>query len=118
MAFTRDSMLERLLDSYRMSYDIEQDLTVADRPELTAKGHFHVFEQRYMLSKKAEMYHTKSDEYVWFFSMPHLTDKACEACIKYAHDQGMAQLDHSSGDQMVTRLVAIFLCDEADDEAL
>ena len=117
MALTRDEMLQKLFRSYAGSYDIEEDVHEDAVPALTARAHFHVEESQYMLSKKAVMYSTTSDEYVWFFSVPHLTEQECSACIAYAWNQGLP-LARQDGKQMVTRVVALFLCDEADDAAV
>lgn len=117
MAFTRGELMERLLDSYRGSYDIEQDVNEADRPELAARAHFFVNESQYMISKKAVMYSVTSDEYVWFFSAEHLTAAVADACIRYAWDKGLDLADHTNGKQMVTRVSAVFLCDSMDEEA-
>ena len=110
-------MLEKLERSYAGSYDIEEDVADIAVPSLVARAHFHVEESQYMLSKKVVMYSTNSDEYVWVFSMPRLTDRECEDCIRYAWDHGLP-LAKQDGKQMVTRVVAIFLCDEAEDDAI
>ena len=110
-------MLARVLESYSGSYDIEREVSEPDRPELVARAHFHVEESQYMLSKKAVMYSTDSDEYVWFFSVGQLTEQVCDSCIRYAWEHGLPLADHESGKQMVTRIAAIFLCDSLEDEA-
>lgn len=117
MAFTREELLERLLDSYAGSYDIERDVNESDRPELAARAHFFVDESQYMISKKAVMYSVTSDEYVWFFTVPRLTAGICDACISYAWDKGLQLADHASGKQMVTRISAVFIADTIDDDA-
>ncbi len=114
---SREVLLDRLLKSYESSYDI----TVLSSPEedgLCAKAHFHVEESSYILTQRATMWSTNSDEYVWFFSMPTLKDADCEACIHRVYDEGMACIDLSGkGQHMVTRLVAVFLCDDMEDAA-
>ena len=113
---TREEMLNKLLQSYASSYDIEEALDVPEMPMLAARAHFHVEESQYMLVKSAVMYETHSDEYVWFYSVPHLTDQLCEQCIRYAWDQGLPLAKHD-GKQMVTRIAAIFICDSMDEAA-
>ena len=110
-------MMERLLESYAGSYDIEREVSEPDRPELVARAHFHVYESQYMISKKAVMYATNSDEYVWFFSVERLSAELCDSCIKYAWEHGLLLADHESGQQMVTRIAAIFLCDSMEEGA-
>lgn len=113
---TRDEMLDKLMRSYASSYDLVR-LDAPDADGLVATGHFHVTEESYMISQKAKMWSVNSDEYVWFFSVPRLTDAMCEKCIRRAYDEGMAKIDPNGKNQMVTRLVAIFLHDGAEEEA-
>ena len=118
MRYDRAQLLERLLTGYSGSYDIDRAETGA-LPALQARAHFHVEEAQYVISRRATMWETESDEYVWFFSLPRLTAEDCERCIRFAHEEGMSKID-LSGERhhMVTRLVAVFLTDEAEPEAL
>jgi len=117
MEISRKQFLEKLLKSYESSYDI----TMLETPEadgLSARAHFHVEESSYIISRRATMWTANSDEYVWFFSMPSLNDADCAACIRRAYEEGMASIDlNGKGQHMVTRLVAIFLCDTMEEAA-
>ena len=114
MADTRDTFLSKLLDAYASSYDIAP----AQHPQLplAATAHCHVTETQYALFKSAVMNHSNNDEYVYFFTPPHLTDELCRRCIDYAYEDGMAKIDPADH-HMCTRLVALFLCDSMDDAA-
>ena len=114
MADTRDTFLSKLLDAYASSYDIAP----AQHPQLplAATAHCHVTETQYALFKSAVMNHSNNDEYVYFFTPPHLTDELCRQCIDYAYEDGMAKIDPTDH-HMCTRLVALFLCDSMDDAA-
>ena len=112
---TRDELLEKLMKSYAGSYIERFETPGTDG--LVAKAHFHVTEESYMISQKAKMWSVESDEYVWFFSVPHLTDALCEQAIRQAYDEGMAKIDPNGKNHMVTRLCAIFLHDGADEAA-
>lgn len=117
MNFTREGFLDRLLDSYTANYDIER--TETDRLPLAATAQLHVTETQYILSKRAQMWRADSDEYVYFFSVPALSDELCQQCIQYAYDNGMGKIDlTSSTHHMCTRLVALFLCDSMEEAAV
>lgn len=120
MAVDYDIFFERLLDGYRSNYDIEK---VTDGPMgLVAKAHMHVEESQCLLFEEFKMWSADSDEYVYFFHVPHLSDQICEECIQYAYDDGFPKikLDHLSfhKQHMCTRLVVLFLCEEAEEEAV
>lgn len=117
-ALSRELLLEKLLKSYESSYDLVQ-MEQSEPDGLCATGRFHVEESSYVISQRATMWSTYSDEYVWFFSVPELTDAACESCIRRAYEEGMAKIDiNAKGQHMVTRLVAVFLCDGIEEAAL
>lgn len=111
MRLEREQFLQRLLTSYADSYDVvrAQD---GQPSVLAATAHFHVQEAQYILSRRATMWETESDEYVWFFSMPHLEEDACDQWIRHAYEEGMAKIDlGKQRHHMVTRLTVIFVAD-------
>lgn len=117
MEHTRETFIDKVLEGYASSYDIER--VHHDTLPLAATAQFHVREAQYALFKSAEMSATHSDEYVYFFSVPHLTKALVETCIQYAYDDGMPKIDLDGKDaHMCTRLVAVFFADSADDAAL
>ncbi len=117
MTYTRETFLDKVLEGYTSSYDIER--VQHDALPLEATAHFHVREAQYALFKSAEMSASYSDEYVYFFSVPHLKRAMVEQCIQYAYDDGMPRIDLDSADaHMCTRLVVIFFSDSADEDAL
>lgn len=122
MAYTRQQLLDRILRSYESSYDIEriaEDQPLEGAEEVVAKAHFHVEDTAYMISKKATMWQTESDEYVWFVSVGHLTEEIAARSIEYVRVHGLELIDLSGHrNHMCTRLAAVFLCDSADEAAL
>lgn len=117
METTRTAFIDKVLEGYSSSYNI--DRTQHESLPLVATAAFHVREAQYALFKSAEMSATHSDEYVYFFSADHLTRNMVEQCIQFAYDDGMPKIDLESKDaHMCTRLVAVFFADSADDAAL
>lgn len=115
---SREALLDRIRLSYQSSYDLSEPPADEAHPDLAMTGHYHVEESQYMISKRATMWQTESDEYVWFYSMPVLTDNACERAIRAAYDEGMAAIDlDGKKHHMVTRLTVIFLCDGMEEGA-
>lgn len=114
MTQTRDAFLDKLLNAYSRSYDI----ATPEQTELplTATAHCHETVTQYALFKSAVMNYSNNDEYVYFFTLPHLTDELCQACIDYAHADGMSKIDPANH-HMCTRLVALFLCDSMEEAA-
>lgn len=113
-AATRDTLLPRLLRSYAAYYDVEP--MEAQEP-LVATAFFHVHGTKYVLSKKAELWATDNNEYVYFFSVPHLTEEVVDQCIQLAYDRGMEHI-HPDKNHMSSYIVALFLCDTYTEEAV
>ncbi len=111
----RSDLLERILLSYAPCYDIERIENPQD--ELVVKAAFHEHGTGYLLVKKAEIYTADRHEYVWFFSMPKLTAEAFRADVARVLAEGEPLVNPVPG-HMSTTLSAIFLCDEAEEEAL
>jgi len=115
MEVSRDTFLERLYRAYSSSYDITE-LALSELP-MTALAHCHIDEDQYLLSKNAVMTHYNNDEYVYFFSLPQLTAELYNKCVDYAYQDGMARINPDDH-HMCTRIVALFLCDSADADAV
>ena len=113
-AATRDTLLPRLLRSYAAYYDVEP--MEAQEP-LVATAFFHVHGTKYVLSKKAELWATDNNEYVYFFSVPHLTEDVFDQCIQLAYERGMEHI-HPDKNHMSSYIVALFLCDTYTEEAM
>ncbi|MDO4344164.1 MAG: hypothetical protein Q4C50_05110 [Eubacteriales bacterium] len=114
LELTRDEILEKLLNAYAGFFDIEK----ADPQEapLAARCHFHVRSAKYVLLKKAELWSANSNEHVYIFSVPKLTEEIYRACEKTAYDQGMALIEPKSG-HMYTYITAVFICETCTPEA-
>lgn len=111
----RTEALERILRSYAPFYDIER-IEDAEGP-LVAKAAFHEHGTGYLLVKKAELYSADRHEYVWIFSLPHLTEADFHKYVDQVVTEGMPLVDPKPG-HMSTNLVALFVCEDADEEAL
>lgn len=115
-----EEFLEQILGGYTNNFDIERVSDVENN--LVAKAHMHVTESQCMIFKEMEMWQASADEYVYIFRIPHLTEELCEKAIQYAHSSGMPliDLDHVSfkNQHMCTHLVALFICDTADEAAI
>ena len=111
----RRDLLEKAIQGYAPYYDIER---VEDDPgSLVATAAYHEHGSGYLLSKKAVLYTADKHEYVWFFSLPRLTQELYQRCLDRVLAEGMPKIDPKPG-HMSTNLVAVFLCDEAEEGAL
>ena len=111
---TRAEAADKLLDRYTGYFDI----THADQTQtpLVATCDFHAHSEKYVLSKKAKLWEAGSHEYVFLFSVPHLTEDIYKSCRDYALENGMAKVEPGPT-HMYSYITAVFLCDSCDDDA-
>ena len=119
MSLDRDEFLKTILRGYTGSYDIELVEEKEESFPLAARAALHMQEAGYFLTRKAQTWAANSDEYVFFYSLPH-ADLACvRDAIQQAYEEGMSKIDiKANPDHMCTRIVAVFICDEADADAV
>ena len=119
MSISGKEFLDRLLEGYVSSYDIDRE----EDPEhqLYAKAHLHIEESQYFLMKSIQAWTADADEYAYFYITDHMTDEMAQEFIQHTYDQGfpLIKLDHLTfkKQHMVTRLVAVVLCQSMDEAA-
>lgn len=111
---TRFEAVDRLCDSYSMYFDIER--FEDHEAELAATCFLHVHSEKYVLVKKAKLWEADSNEYVYIFSVPHLTKELFQKCRDYAHREGMSHIEPKEG-HMCSYITALFITDACDKDA-
>ena len=105
LELTREEILEKLIRSYEGYFDIER--SDGFEPPLQAVCHFNVRSARYVLLKRVELWSATSNEHVYIFSVPELTEEIYHICEKKAYDEGMKLIDPKPG-HMYTYITAVF----------
>ena len=139
-SFSRKESEELLLGSYQSYFNIHRfdggestvredspskgknddevvELVLSKQYPLLARCDFFEHSQKYVLSKKAELWSADSEEFLYLFSVPELTVDLFNKCKQYVYEDGMERLNSGPG-HMYTYLTAVFLCDSCDDDAL
>lgn len=111
---TREEMVEKLLKSYRAYYDITM-AEEKDKP-LVARCDYFERSQKYVLSKKAELWSANCEEFLYLFTVPHLTQEIYKKCEKLVSEDGMERM-HIGPGHMYSYITAIILCDTCDEDA-
>lgn len=113
MELERDAMLDKLLESYTTWYDVSR---VEGQEPLVATAAFHEHGEKYVISRKAQLWAADRHEYVWFYSVPELTEEIVKTCLEQTRAGGEEKVDPHR-DHMSTSAVAVFLCDSATEGA-
>lgn len=109
-------VLQRILEAYRRHFDIEMEPEVMGR-RVAAMASFHSRGEKFVLTKKAQLWAVECHEHILFFVIPHLT----VADVAEATDlleQLEQELVKPHSEHMYTYLSAMFLIQKADREAL
>lgn len=107
----KDNILDKILKSYEVYYDVEKHQD--DLLPLVAKCEFHVHNEKYVLSKKAQLWSSDANEYVYIFKLDTLTEDIFNKCKDYAYEEGMKLIDPKPG-HMYSYITTIFICDNCD----
>lgn len=115
-----NTYINSLLDGYRSSYDVE--INENNEDVLYATAHMHMEHVQGFIFKEFRMTAADADEYVYIYRIPELNEETCKEIIQRTYDDGFPKikLDHVTFNHqhMCTRLVALFVCDNADEAAL
>ncbi len=117
MNYTRQEAAEKLLSSYEAYYNIHlaEEYETCEET-LVARCDFFEHSQKYVLSKKAELWSADCEEFIYLFNCERLTLELFERCREFAYNDGMSRANIGPG-HMYTYITAIFLCDSWDEEA-
>ena len=109
----KDNIIDKILKSYEVYYDVKK---CHNEPlPLEATCEFHVHNEKYILSQKAQLWSTNANEYVYIFKMDTLTKDLFLKCKNFAYEKGM-KLIHPKPDHMYSYITTIFIYDFCDKE--
>ncbi len=112
---TGKETLERLLQSLRTYYNIETPEPKQDY--LIARCDYFERNEKYVLSRKANLWSAEGEEFLYLFDVPHLTREIYEQCRQWACEDGMGRLNIRP-DHMCSYITALVICDSCEDAAL
>lgn len=107
MQDTREAVIERLLKSYRTYYDIHM-LDERDSNHSTLR--FFEHSEKYVLSRKAELWSADNEEFLYLVDIPHLTLELYEKWRAYIQEDGMQRIKPGPG-HMASYITPVFICD-------
>ena len=112
---TREQIVERLASYYSAYYDVHPQDDNPRGPKLRCD--LHVNNQKYLLFRKNVIWEANCHEYVYVFSVPHLTEEIFRQCETYADEEGMKLIEPVKG-HMYTYLTCVIIADTADPGAV
>ena len=112
--YTREEAVQRLLDSYRAYYNIT--LFEDEQKPLTALCEFFEHAEKYVLTRKANLWSAESEEFLYLIETEHLTKEIYEKYRDYAYEDGMKRA-HIGPGHMYTYITPVFICDTCDEDA-
>ena len=115
MSLTKEEAINKIERVYSGSYNILKH--EENEAGLIMEADFHVHTENYFLSKRATLYKMDSNEYVYIFYYPNLSLDLFNNAVDMAYELGFEKIipgpDHRS-----SYIVAEFLCDTYDNDAL
>lgn len=114
MQYTREEALERLLASYEAYFNISK--CSDEQKPLVAVCEFYERSEKFVLTKKAELWSANCEEFIYLFDVPRLTVSVFNECKEYALKDGMEKAHIGSG-HMYTYITPVIVCDSCDEDA-
>ncbi len=114
MEYTRESAIAKLLESYRAYFNVTE--YEEDKRPLVAHCEFYQSSEKYVLSRKAQLWSAECEEFVYLFETERLTKEIFETCKDYAYEDGMGRA-HIGPGHMYTYITPVFICDTCDPDA-
>lgn len=111
----RKTFLDKVIERYEGCYDINRMGENGDG--LVAVCEYHEHDVGYALVRKAEMWSADRHEYVWFYSVPHLSVQLYDTYYEEAFKAGMERVNPDKG-HMSSAVVVVIIADTADADAL
>jgi hypothetical protein len=109
--YTRQTAIERLLDSYKAYYNIT--MVEDEASHFKAFCEFYEHSEKFVISRKAELWSANCEEFIYLFDIGHLTKELYEKYRDYAYDNGMERANIGPG-HMYTYITPVFVCDTCD----
>ena len=109
--YNKSDIIDKILKSYEIYYDVKKFEN--NSLPLKATCEFHVHNEKYVLSKKAQLWSTEANEYVYIFEMNTLTKDLFLECKNYAYEEGMQIINPKPG-HMYSYITTIFIYDFCD----
>ena len=115
MSCSREEITSRLLDSYQRYYNI----TIYDDAKLPLRALCEYYEaaEKYVVSRKVNLWTAKGEEFIFLYEMPVLTRELFEKHLAEAREAGM-KLAHIGSGHMYTYITPVFVCDSCEPDAL
>lgn len=103
--------VEKLLTSFKSYYNINLFDNV---PYLVARCDYFEKSEKFMVSKKANLWTANAEEFIYLFYVPNLTEANYEECMKHVAEAWIKEA-HIGPDHMYTYVTPIFVCDAFDE---
>ncbi len=108
-----NSIVEKLLNSFKSYYNIN---FFDEVPYLVARCDYFEKAEKFMVSKKANLWTANAEEFIYLFYVPNLTESIYEVCMKYVAEAWPKEA-HIGPDHMYTYVTPLFVCDDYEPAA-
>jgi len=106
-------IISRLLSSFQSYYNIN---SYEDEPYLVARCDYFEKSEKFMVSKKANLWSANAEEFIYLFYAPNLTENIYDQCMKLVADAWPKEA-HIGPDHMYTYVTPIFVCESFEPAA-
>lgn len=107
-------IVEQLLDSFAAYYNVNK---FEDEPYLVARCDYYEKSEKFMVSKKVNLWTANAEEFIYLFYVPELTDELYDECMAKV-DSSWKEQAHIGPDHMYTYVTPIFITDNVSEQVI
>lgn len=112
---TREELLEKLVNAYTRYFDLKRDVELDGLP-VAVDAVYHARDEKYVLTRKAQIWAAESNEYAFLISLEELTEETLQAYFDAAVKEGLRRVN-PTGDHMRSDFTLVILADRIRPEA-
>lgn len=110
---SRGDIIKRILDNNAAYYNV--NLIEDDQLPIVARCDFFQNSEKFLISRKAKLYSTQSEEFLYIFSTEHLDLEMFDKCKEYAVEDALLRMNIGP-DHMCSVISFYFITDTFDEE--
>lgn len=115
MVDSKEVLLQKVLRGYAGYFNIKEQVTIDGLP-VAAEAEFHSRDEKYVLTKSAQLWAAEHNEYVFFILEEHLSEEKLRRYYDAILQEGMTRVK-PGGDHMCSYITLIVFADQVDPAA-
>ena len=122
MSLNLEDTLNKIKNAYASYYDVNTTDKYDAEQNTVEEGNFmsalfHMHSEKYVLSKKAQLYQMDTNEYIYFYYYDHLTKSLFDEAVSFSYELGYPMIKPGK-DHRSSYIGSVFICNSYDEDVV